>query len=141
MRFILLLTLLLCSGALGACATPDGPRPDPQIMALQRGQKAIEAGIEDAAAQSESVDAFIVRLRQNPCHCDAPPDEIYIHARWTRVYLDGDEALLAALQTTQSRAREHVRLETPSVRGALLGKTRLSARGIAYPIFEVLALE
>ena len=141
MRTLWLATMLLCSAALGACATPDGPRPDPRIMALERGQNAVEAGLEDAASASESVDAFVVRMRQNPCQCDAPPDEIYIHERWTRVYLDGDEAVLAALQAAESRAAERARLETQSVRGALLGKTRPSARGIAYPIFEVLALE
>lgn len=141
MRGLSLAMLLLGSAALGACATPDGPRPDPQMVLLQRGQDAVEAGIEDASSASESVDEFVVRLRLNPCHCDAPPDEIYIHERWTRVYLQGEQALLDALQAAQARAAEQVRLETQPVRGALSGETRRSARGIAYPIFEVLALE
>lgn len=134
--------LLLAGGvALSACATTSGPPPDPQKEALQRGQKTILSGIEGAWKKSESVDEWVVRARQNPGQCDAPPDEIYIHGRWTRVYLQGEEALLGSLKKTQSIAAERVRIETVLVRGGLSGEMRPSERGIVYPVFEVRALE
>ena len=142
MRIFLDAAIVAASAALlSACATPDGARPDPQVVALERSQRTIQTGLEDASAESEAIEEFVVRLRHNPCQCAAPPDEIYIHERWTRVYLQGDEALLAAIKKSQARAAERIQLETLSVRGGLADKTRPSARGIVYLIFEVLALE
>lgn len=138
----LLAALLLAGGAaLSACATSSGPPPDPQKELLKRSQQTVVAGLDGAWTASERVDELVVRARQNPCQCDAPPDEIYIHGRWTRVYLKGDEALLASLQETQSSAEERVRIETVLVRGGLSGEVRPSERGLRYPVFEVRSLE
>ncbi|AWV87843.1 hypothetical protein [Bradymonas sediminis] len=132
--------LVACAG-LGACATPSDPSLSPQERAFQRGQTTIRAGVKDASEESASVEEFVVRARQNPCQCDAPPDEIYIHERWTRVYFEGDKAVLGALRKAHAGAEERARIETLLVRGALGARTRPSPRGIAYPVFEVRALD
>lgn len=134
-------TIIAGTCALSACATPTGPPPDPRDVALHQSHNAIVSGIDDATEESAAVDEFVVRARKNACRCDAPPDEIYIHERWTRVYFQGDEKLLGTLKNTLSKDKDRAAQTTVRVRGSLSGDTRKSERGIAYPIFVALAIE
>jgi hypothetical protein len=132
---LLLVCLLFCA----ACSTP-GPLPDPSDVALKRSRSAVFSGVREAFEESEEVDEFVVQARRNPCRCDAPPNEIYVHGRWTRVYFEADDALLSEFDATMTRAENNGVLRTVALRGAFSGDTRTSERGIEYPVFELLEL-
>lgn len=125
-------SLLALVGLAGACSTP-GPARDPVEDALSESQEAVFTGIEDGFDESESVDQYAVTARYNPCRCEAPSHEIYVHGRWTRVFLEADKALLSEIEA--KFAGEQGALTTIELRGSLSGD-ETTPRGVEFPVFE-----
>lgn len=126
-----LLAVLL--GLTTACSTPGPPR-DPVEDAFIESQEALLSGIDEGFEESESVDEYVVTTRHNPCRCEAPKYEIYIHGRWTRVFLEADDAVMAKIR--ERFARDQSALTTVELRGSLSGDETTS-RGIEFAVFEV----
>jgi hypothetical protein len=130
----------LCSVLLGlatACSTP-GPPVDPLEEAFSESKETILAGVEEGFEESESVDEYVVTARFNPCRCEAPTHEIYIHGRWTRVFLEGDRKTLNAVD--KQLGDDSLTLATVELRGALSGDETTS-NGVEFPAFEIHRIE
>ena len=132
-----LLAIVVVAGATG-CAN-SGPKPDPLQEALAESREVVADGVEDGFEESETVDEYVVRARQNPCPCEAPPYEVYVHGRWTRVFLEGAEAVVAEVDGHFEEANEVGELAVVSVRGEMSGD-RTSEEGLEFPVFEVAGL-
>jgi hypothetical protein len=117
------------------CAKP-GPKPDPQVVAFGATQSAVVDGVAEGVDESESLDEYVVQARHNPCSCDAPAYEVFIHGRWTRVYLDGDEEHLDEVEQTLREGRQDLKLPTIELHGAVDGRRR-NERGVRFAVFAV----
>jgi hypothetical protein len=122
-----------------ACSTP-GPKPDPVEQAFSQSKRAVVTGVDEGFDESESVERFIVQARLNPCRCEAPRYEIYAHGRWTRVFVEGDEALVAKLDNELGRRMEDSNLAAFALKGSMDGEES-TTQGVRYPVFEVETLE
>jgi hypothetical protein len=126
--------------AASACSTPGPEKPDPVEQALSQSKDAVVIGIDEGFEESESVEPFVVEARLNPCRCEAPRFEIYAHGRWTRVFLEGDEALLAEIDEQLSQRIDELEFGGLALRGAIDGQETTS-EGIQYAVFEVEEIE
>lgn len=133
----LLSWLLVATLALSAACSTPGPPLDPVQAAFSESRDAVANGVEEGLNESESVDEFAVTTRYNPCRCEAPDHEIYIHGRWTRVFLDGQEKLLG--EVDEQLAQDSL-LTTVELRGSLYGDETTS-EGVEFPVFEVSRIE
>lgn len=130
---------LLAALACGACSS-TAPQTDPLEEAFAESREAVASGLEEGFEESESIDEYSVDARLNPCPCDAPRHEIYIHGRWTRAFLEGEQAVLTAIDGAFEDAAERFALQTIAIEGAVEGE-RSTDKGIEYPVFEVERLE
>ncbi len=121
--------------AAAGCSTP-GPKADPVDTAFANSRAAVTSGVREGVEESESIDDYTVAARLNPCQCDGPPHEIFIRGRWTRTYLDADEALLEEIDDRLDEAAAKREFTSLLLRGAIDGDKR-NERGIDYPIFEI----
>lgn len=121
------------------CSTP-GPKPDPVEVAFRESHRAVASGVEEGFDESEGVDEYVVRVRHNPCKCDAPPHEIYVHGRWTRARLEGERAQLQRIDETFADAAKRARLVTLSLEGSVDDEERTD-QGVRYLIFQVEAVQ
>ncbi len=132
------LTALIVAGSLAGCSTP-GPKPDPVEVAFHDTQEVVTSAVADGFDESESVDQYVVRARHNPCKCDAPDDEIYVHGRWTRARLKGDDKLLATIDQQFQDAAKDARLMTLALRGSVDDEEHTTT-GVRYLVFQVAAI-
>lgn len=121
--------------AAAGCSTP-GPKADPVDTAFAKSRAAVTSGLREGVEESESIDDYIVAVRLNPCQCDGPPHEIFVRGRWTRTYLDANEALLEEIDERLGEAAAKREFANVLLRGAIDGDKR-NERGIDYPIFEI----
>lgn len=109
-------------------------------MALRDSHRALNSAIADGFDESEEVDQYVVRARYNPCKCDAPDDEIYVHGRWTRARLDGDAKLLTTITQQFHKAFTNARLITLALRGSVDDEDR-TPQGLRYLVFQVESMD
>ena len=126
---LLLLALMIFSGA---CATPE-----PHQRALRRSQDLVSSGVRAGLQASDTAESLQIQARYNPCRCDAPDFELRLRGRWQRHILNGDPALLEALQAEALRSLESSdSLHFWYLQGSFRG-TRRDASGVEYPLFRL----
>jgi hypothetical protein len=123
-----------------ACSTTPGPTPDPVEQAFSRSQETVITGIDEGFEDSEGLDQYVVQARLNPCRCEAPRHEIYAHGRWTRIFLEGDEALVADIDEKLTQSAQNLDLTSLAIKGIIDGE-KSTPQGIKYLVFEVEEIE
>jgi hypothetical protein len=128
---------LLCFAALvwlSGCATTSDRTP--LESAFSESSSAVEQSLEEADEEAAEQDAYELRVRYNEAHCGAPSFEIMVYGRWTRVFLDGREALLNALEDSLVGEDADVGLRVARAYGTLVGE-RETQQGLEFPVLEV----
>lgn len=117
----------------------EEPALSPMQRAVRRGQADLEEGRAEALEAADDQPSFVLELRYNPGQCEAPDYEVRARGRWTRAILEpADAEVEAALArfVEDAARRPFARLRVE----AAPRRARTSARGIEWPVFEVLAI-
>jgi hypothetical protein len=128
------IAVLLLGAVAYGCA--NGPERTPGEAALFESSRAIERSLDEADESANDMDSYELRIRYNEPHCGAPVFEILVFGRWTRVFLEGREAMLSQLEDTLVGEDASVGMRSALAYGSLVGQ-RETKKGLEFPVFEV----
>lgn len=131
-------TLCLLAAPWVGCASSPAPLAPP-LRALQTSSQRVERSLSQARDEAEDLGDYRVQIRYNVPHCGAPRFEVLAYGRWTRVFLNGADETLVALEEGMRSDNDVLTTSSTFVLGSLRG-SRQAQGGADYPIFEVDAI-
>lgn len=110
---------------------------EPPQRALAQSHSVVVEGVEAAIDAVHSQEIVTVRGRYNPCRCPAPAFEVYVHGNWIRTILDGDGAIIDAIEDRAAALEVAPRLEYFRLTGKFDGMALFEETNAEYERFEL----
>ncbi len=131
--FLIALGIVLQISAWG-CAS--GEAISPLEHAVNTSQAKVETGRTKGQQDADVVPGVFLTVRYNPARCDVPAFEVFTHERWTRVFFDGNQQFLEALQGFEGSSAVLSQRSYLEVSGKFSGRRRNDV-GVRYPVFLI----